>query len=589
MKTIIHLFKELFSRFPGHFVLLFVLVFMQAFMNALSVVAVAPITDFLLERVGNNASQITKSLAQLLGSVDVELTLLTVFLFFGGLMIVNGLIGVAAQFAQLRIKYDVLIHLLTDTMGQFFRARFLFFSQGEMGKLLNSFQQEVNKVGDTFGHIAQLIANLLQALIFMVVPFTLSPKLSFIFLFVALVLMAPLLLLRGYTYRLGQRNTETSNVSAGILHETLTAAKLILGFGRQVNAVGRYRDALVKHSEVSVKFQTLQRGVSLISSPLSMIAALVALYVAYLDGIPFGDMAMVMFAFMRLMPIAGLLMHGKTSIEGFTPAYEQLEDLRRQAAVLEEPQGGIKFQGLKEELRFDNVSFSYPGRKLSLDGISDLSIKKNKMTALVGKSGAGKTTLIDLILGFYEQSAGQILLDGKDLANYDLNSFRRKVGYVPQDPQLFNTTVKENMLWSLPEVSEKDIWYACRLANAEQFVRELPEELDTILGDRGVRLSGGQRQRLAMARAIIRKPDLLILDEATSSLDTDSERLIQKSIDSLSGKMTIIVIAHRLSTIRNADYVYVIDEGRVIEEGSFKVLSSNPKSNLSKMIVEQTN
>ena len=586
MKTVIYLFKELFSRFPWHFVLLFVFVFMQAFLNALSVVAVAPITDFLLERVGDNASQITKYLAQLLGSVGMELTLLTVFLFFGGLTLVNGVTGVAAQFAQLRIKYDVLIHLLTDTMGQFFRARFLFFSQGDMGKLLNSFQQEVNKVGDTFGHIAQLIANLLQALIFLVVPFVLSPKLTFIFLSATFILTVPLWMLRRYTYHLGQRDTETANVGAGVLHETLTAAKLILGFGRQENAIGRYHDAIVKHSAVSVKFQTLQRGITLLFIPLGMIAALIALYIAYMDGIPFGDMAMVMFALMRLMPIMGLLMQGKTSIEGFIPAYEQLEDLRRQAAALEEPRGGATFAGLQDGLRFKEVSFSYPGRKAALDCIS-LEIRKGQMTALVGQSGAGKTTLVDLMLGLYENIGGSILLDGKEFAEYDLNSYRQWVGYVPQDTQLFNTTVRENLLWSAPDAAEEDIWQTCRLANAEQFVRDLPDGLETVLGDRGVRLSGGQRQRLALARAIIRKPDLLILDEATSSLDTESEQLIQESIHTLSGKMTIVVIAHRLSTIRNADYVYVLDKGKVIEEESYQELIKKSGSRLKKMVAEQ--
>ena len=165
-----------------------------------------------------------------------------------------------------------------------------------------------------------------------------------------------------------------------------------------------------------------------------------------------------------------------------------------------------------------------------------------------------------------------------------------EVNYSLTEPSSFhspNFSIRENLLWSSPNASEEDIWQACRLANAEQFVHELPNQLETILGDRGVRLSGGQRQRLALARAIIRKPDLLILDEATSSLDTESERLIQQSIDSLTGEMTIVVIAHRLSTIRNADYVYVLEKGKIVEDGSYKKLSEKSESKLSKMIVEQ--
>jgi len=587
MKVVLKLFSDLFQRFPWHFILLFSLVFIQALLNALSVIAIAPITDFLLERVGENSTKITQYFSKLLNSFEIEMSLLFVFIFFGGLTLLNGLTSVAAQYAQLRIKYDVLIHLLTETMGKFFRARYLFFSQGDMGKLLNSFQQEVNKVGDTFGHIAQLLANVMQAIIFLIVPITLNPKLTIIFIATTALISAPLWLLGGITYNLGKRNTETANVGAGVLHETLTAAKLILGFGRQENAVQRYNDAIVKHSAVSVKFQTLQRGISLLFIPFGMTAALIALYIASLEGVPFSEMTMVMFAFMRLTPIIGQLAQGKTSIEGFIPAYEQLEQLRNNASSQEEPRGGITFNGLKEGLYFSKVSFKYPGRKPALDCIN-LKVNKGSMTALVGQSGAGKTTLVDLMLGLYQQSEGDIVLDEKSLLDYDLNSYRQRIGYVPQDPQLFNTTVRENLLWSAPEATEQDIWHACKLANAEPFIQELPDQLETVLGDRGVRLSGGQRQRLALARAIIREPDLLILDEATSSLDTESERLIQLAIDTLAGEMTIVVIAHRLSTIRNADYVYVLDMGKIIEEGTYLELTEKSGSQLGKMVEEQT-
>ena len=586
MKVVFKLFSELIRQFPLHFISLFSLILLQVLLNTMAVIAVAPITDLLLERLGENSSQITQYFEKLLISFGSELKLHTACIFFGGVILANGIVGVATQYALLRVKYDVLIHMITDTIEQFFRARYLFFSQGDMGKLLNSFQQELQKVGDTFGHIAQLFANLMQALIFLVTPFILSPRLTFIFIVVAGLISAPLWMLRRTTYNLGQKNTETANVHTSILHETLTAAKLILSFGRQENAVYRYQDSISRHAQVSVKFQTIQRGISLLFTPLGSIAALVALYISYLDGIPFSDMAMVLFALFRLTPIIGMLLAGKTSIEGFLPAYEQLELLRKDALAMEEPKGGECFLVLKEGLRFNDVTFSYPGRKLALDGVS-LSIPMGSMTALVGKSGAGKTTVVDLILGLYQQSMGQILLDGKNLEEYNLNSYRQRVGYVPQDPQLFNTTVRENLLWSAPKASKQDIWHACRLANAEQFVRELPNQLETILGDRGIRLSGGQRQRLALARAIIRKPDLLILDEATSSLDTESERLIQESIDTLSGEMTIVVIAHRLSTIRNADYIYVFDKGIIVEEGSYKKLSNKSESKLSKMIVEQ--
>ncbi|MFO7558737.1 MAG: ABC transporter ATP-binding protein, partial [Desulfobacterales bacterium] len=523
-------------------------------MNAVSVVAVAPITDLLMGRTGENVSKITLVFKQAMSFFHVDLNLLSVFLFFGGISVVNGITIVATNHAVLRIKYDVLFHLLTDTLNKFFRARFLFFSQGDMGVLLNTFQQETGKIGDTFGQIAQFLSNLLQAIIFLMVPLALSPKLTFIFLTVAIVVSMPVWPLRRLTYDLGKRNTETANKQAGVLFETFSAAKLTIGFGRQKIAAHRYSEAFLRHSDVSIKFQTLQKGIGILFLPLGIIAALVALYSAHLDGTPLNEMTMVLFAFIRLMPIISQLMQGKTSIEGFVPAYEQLERLRLTASTMEEPPGDIEYKTLKNDIQFKDVSFCYPDRKSTLKGI-DLVIKKGRTVALVGPSGSGKSTIVDLILGLFQQKSGLILLDGIPLENHNINTFRDRVGYVPQESFFFNASVRENLIWASPKAGEQDIWNACRLANADTFINALPEKLDTIIGDRGIRLSGGQRQRLSLARAIIRKPDILILDEATSSLDTESEKLIQQSVDSLARKMTIVIIAHRLSTISKADYV----------------------------------
>lgn len=583
MNTVFKLFSELFKTFPLYFIILFSLVFFESFLNAMSIVAIAPISDFLLGRANENATVITQYFEKMLSVIGIELNLLVSFLFFAGLIAVKSIVNFIRTYVVHVIRYDVVTHLLADTLGKFFRARFQFFSQGDMGVLLNSFQKEVVKVSDSFGLIAIFFANFLQLIAFLIVPFALSPTLTIIFLSIGGLAIVPCWIINKSIYRLGKRDTETSNVVTGILHESLTAAKLILGFGRQEYTVQRYREAFTKHSKVSIKVQTLQAGVSIFFEPLGIFAALFALYIGIKSGFSLSDMAMVLYALVRLTPMIGLIMRGKATIDGFVPAYEQLERLRRDAASMEEPQSGVEFDGFKKSFEFNNVFFSYPGRAPAIEGIN-LRIMKGRLTALVGKSGSGKTTAIDLILGLYKQDRGELLLDGLDLKEYDLNSYRNRLGYVPQETQLFNATVRENMQWSLPNASDQKIWNAFKLANADLFVNELPEKLNTVLGDRGIRLSSGQRQRLALARAIIRKPDILILDEATSALDTESERLIQQSIDSLTEEMTIVVIAHRLSTIRHADCVYVFDEGKIIEQGSYSELLQDSSSKLSKMV-----
>jgi ABC-type multidrug transport system fused ATPase/permease subunit len=233
--------------------------------------------------------------------------------------------------------------------------------------------------------------------------------------------------------------------------------------------------------------------------------------------------------------------------------------------------GNVIFDRIDDGFEYKGVSFSYPGHNPVLNDIN-MTIKKGEMTAIVGDSGSGKSTLIDLLIGFYEPDKGVILADKKPLQEFDIYSFRRHIGYVPQDTVLFNDTVKNNLLWSNEKATEKDIVEACKLANADEFIMNLSDGYDTVVGERGVRLSGGERQRIALARALLRKPELLILDEATSALGSRSEMLIKSAIENITHKTTLVVIAHRLSTIVKADYIYVLQKGRIIEQGKYDSL-----------------
>jgi ABC-type multidrug transport system fused ATPase/permease subunit len=235
--------------------------------------------------------------------------------------------------------------------------------------------------------------------------------------------------------------------------------------------------------------------------------------------------------------------------------------------------GDFIFNRIDDNIEYKGVSFSYPGHNPVLNDIN-MTIKKGEMTAIVGESGSGKSTLIDLLIGFYEPDKGVILADKKPLQEFDIYSFRHHIGYVPQDTILFNDTVKNNLLWSNEKATEKEIVEACKLANADEFIANLSDKYDTVVGERGVRLSGGERQRIALARALLRKPELLILDEATSALDSRSELLIKGAIDNIVHKTTLVVIAHRLSTIVNADLIYVLQKGCILEQGEYQELMS---------------
>jgi len=385
---------------------------------------------------------------------------------------------------------------------------------------------------------------------------------------------------------LGKRNTETANALMGVLTEVMGAARLILGFGRQSQARERYLDAFDRHVHVTLRSQTLGTAVGSFFRPLSMLAVVLAMGYALHREARVSELAAVMWSLLASLPILAALLQGNISIRTFLPSYEQLMSLREKAVLLEEKEGERLFTRLVSGIELREVYFSYPGRDHTLAQVN-MFIAKGLVTALVGESGSGKSTITDLILGLQIPDRGRVLIDDVPFGEWKQNSFRERVGYVPQEPLLFHASIRENLLWSFAAAKEDDIWEALRLANAEDFVRELPQGIDTIVGDRGMRLSGGQRQRIALARALLRKPELLILDEATSSLDSESERLIQQSMEQVARETTILVIAHRLSTIAKADRVYVLKQGRIAEEGSFRDLCDREGSILGVMIAAQ--
>jgi ATP-binding cassette subfamily C protein len=236
-------------------------------------------------------------------------------------------------------------------------------------------------------------------------------------------------------------------------------------------------------------------------------------------------------------------------------------------------------------IQLERISFKYNKNHVTsaVKGIN-LMIPAKRMTAIVGPSGAGKSTLGDLMMGLLTPDEGRILIDGLPLSGERLGAWRRSVGYVPQENFLFHDTIRVNLQWARSDATESDMRCALDSAAALDFVMALPEGLDTVVGDRGVRLSGGERQRIALARTLLRNPTLLLLDEATSSLDSENERRIQEAVVRLHGDVTVVVIAHRLSTASRADQVVILDEGKMVETGTWKDLMQRPHGRLSTMI-----
>jgi subfamily B ATP-binding cassette protein MsbA len=250
---------------------------------------------------------------------------------------------------------------------------------------------------------------------------------------------------------------------------------------------------------------------------------------------------------------------------------ERTREVLRERPEDEDPGRTVSLPGVRGDVEFDDVSFSYPQGEPVLEGVS-LRAEPGTVVALVGPSGAGKSTIIGLVCAFHAPSSGRVRVDGVDLARVRLDSYRRHLGVVLQEGFLFDGTIRDNVAFSRPGASEEAIREACRTARVDEFAERFADRYDTVVGERGVRLSGGQRQRVAIARAILADPQILILDEATSSLDSESEALIQEGLGWLMKGRTTFVIAHRLSTVRRADQILVVEKGRIVERGAHEAL-----------------
>lgn len=374
--------------------------------------------------------------------------------------------------------------------------------------------------------------------------------------------------------QLGAELVRLNNQAVRLAAQFLDALKLAKAYEREREHEAAYLGAITEAQEAQVSFARANGIANAIQRTLSACLLGLTVYIAIrLEHVPVGSLLVVAVAFTR---IVGQITAAQSNIQQVAqalPAFEQVSEMIAECeAAGEQPDDGAGKIGIGSGVVLEDVRFSYPRARRrgseALRGVS-LVIPRGSTIALAGASGAGKTTVADLVAGLLVPTAGRLLVSGQPLTRERLLSWRRAVALVPQDPFLFHDTIEANLRWARADATEADLWQALALANAAEFVGGLDAGLDTVVGDRGMRMSGGERQRLALARALLRKPELLILDEATSSLDTENELAIRRALASLKGHTTILLIAHRLSTISDADELVVLDRGEVVERGTW--------------------
>lgn len=453
-----------------------------------------------------------------------------------------------------------------------------FYAQTRIGDLINRIGQEINRTAQSIKILINILTIALTILVFIGLLIRISWQLTlastFLLILVALANQASIGRAKIFGKLLAQNSRDYSNA----LLDVLTGIRLIKATSNEEQEYKRVEYLILERERAEFKSQANNAAVSPINEMSGIVAVLSIVLLSRMflaeqvGSFSVYTMSTYLFVLFRLMPIIGQLNGARNSYANAIASVDVVDDFLRRDNKNFLINGVLPYSHLSQGIRFEDVSFKYPGHDdLVLDSIN-LWLPKGTTLALVGASGAGKSTVADLLPRFYDITEGSIKIDGMDIKDYDIRTLRRSMGIVSQDTFLFNDSVRNNIAYSRSNVTDDEIIEAAKRANAYEFIQRLPHGFDTQLGDRGVLLSGGQRQRLAIARALLQNPEILILDEATSALDSVSERLVQEAIDDLSRDRTTLVIAHRLSTVRKADQIAVMEKGRVVEMGNHEEL-----------------
>ncbi len=564
-------------------VILLVLVGLTEGIGLLMLVPLLHIVSFADDQ--QTTSVITRFTQQFFDAINLPLTLTSVLILYITLIIFRSLLLYQREIVLSDIQLGFVDHIrikLYDAIG---RANWIYLSKKRTSDLTHVLTTDISRIAQGTHYILQILVSTFMVLAYITVAFKLSAVMTLIALSAGVLLMLILIPQVRKARTLGNKLSQANRAVFGTVADFLDGIKLAKSYAAEARYSQSFNDSLLNMRSQQLAFTRSNSFAQKMYQVGAAIALSILLYIAAIILVlPATELLVLVLIFSRLLPLLSQLQSSYQHILHMLPAFASAMHIQNEceqdAEIVTNP--GNWQPSLTNNITLNNITFRYDKQQptLILDDLS-LTLPARQTLGIAGASGAGKSTLADIYAGLIAQDKGMITIDNHQLLPEDHYQWRQSVAYVPQETFLFHDSIRNNLLWTNTEATEKDLTTVLKMAAADEFVSKLPEGMDTVIGDRGIRLSGGERQRIALARALLAKPLLLIMDEATSALDTENEMHIQQAIDNLHGELTIIIIAHRLSTIQHADQIIVIENGKIVEQGSWQVLMQNPNGWLS--------
>ena len=567
------------SQYKLKYGIILVVSFAVSFLEGLGVAAFLPLFSTMLGDSSENLGGLGGFAAGMVDLIPVTSTFVAASLFLIGIFLIKtaGILGrdLLVNYVGATIIYDIKNQIIQG----YSRGEYQYMVDNQQGVLIYNTLSTPASVGGLHLTLSKAINSLMKTSAIAIVLISIMPIPALAFLVLALVYyLAIHYVSKKITYFLSLGRVAASTEQTVIVNEFFNGFSQITAYNTGDRWLARFDQVNRTHRDLFYKemaWQAVPRPLLDLSALGLLLGFVILLKVTNPETFAgeLSSLGVFAVALVQILPSVNTLGASRLQLMAALPNVQIAHQTITQS-VPPRREGHREIRSIEKGIAFENVSFAHKNRQTLMNEVN-LTFKKGEVTAIVGPSGSGKTTMINLILGLFEPSGGQITVDGVQLQELTHQSWLGKIGFVSQDPFIYNTTIVENILFSRSSYSKEALIEAATIANAHDFISNLPQGFDTLVGDRGIRLSGGQQQRICIARAVLGSPEILIFDEATSSLDSLAEKQVQEAIDNASANRTVIIIAHRLSTIKRSDKIIVLDNGKVVEQGTHQELLEN--------------